>query len=211
MFLDREDAGQKLALEIEKSLKGAEVMLFAIPNGGVAVALPVFKRLKVPFDLVIPRKIPIPTNTEAGFGAVGPDGTIVLNDALAKSLQLTAQEIDDLARVVTTEIKRRDTSYRQTRPYPDLSGKHAVLIDDGLASGYTMIAAIRFLRTRNPEKIVVAVPVTSDQAAKLVEKEADQFIALHRDYLPLFAVASFYKHWKDLTDEEVISLLQTLK
>jgi putative phosphoribosyl transferase len=206
LFEDRTDAGRKLA---ERLLDYAnrDAVVLAVPRGGVPVGIEVARRLKAKFDVIIPRKIPIPWNPEAGFGAVTEDGTIVLNQRMVRSLGLTRQEIEKAAEDVRQEVIRRAREFRGDRSAPEIFGRPVILVDDGLASGYTMLAAIESVRKHEPSEVVVAVPVASGGAARLVRPKADDLVAiLVSERLP-FAVASFYWHWSDLTDEEVMVFL----
>ena len=202
-FFDRLEAGKELSFSLLK-FKGEDVLVLAVPRGGVPVGFEVAKALKVPLDVIVSRKIPIPWNTEAGFGAVAPDGTLVLNEPLTSRLGLDEEEIDRLAKEVEEEIRRREKIYRGERPFPTLEGKIVIPVDDGLASGITMLAALRFIKKQKPEKVIVAIPVASGSAVRLLSPEVDELISLyiHPEHLS-FAVASFYQHWRDLTDEEV--------
>lgn len=206
IFLNRESAGRELAKKLEK-YKDKEVIILAIPRGGVPVGYQVAKFLNKKLDVVIPRKLPIPYEPEAGFGAVTSDGTIVLNERLVKEIGIEEDEIKRIANEVIKEIKRREKVYRKDRPFPDLKNKTAIIIDDGLASGYTMIAAIKMIRKFKPQKITVAVPTCSYSAYKEVKKAADEIVSLVVSKEVVFAVANFYEEWTEMTDEEVVRYL----
>lgn len=206
-FRDRADAGRRLAERLGQ-YQGGEVIVVAIPRGGIPVAIEVAGRLGVPLDVVIPRKIAIPFNPEAGYGAVTEDGTIVLNEPLVNRLGLTEQEIQHGAEQVQAEIARRSAIYRAKLEVLSVEGKTAIIIDDGLASGFTMTAAIKSIQRRRAGKIVVAVPVASGTAYDLVKPLAGELVCLVVARVYHFAVASFYQHWYDLTDEEVLEYLE---
>ena len=207
LFRDRTDAGRRLAERLLK-YESRGTVVFAIPRGGVPVGFEVARRLKAQFDIVIPRKIPIPWSPEAGFGAITADGTMVLNEHMVRSLGLEEEEIEQAAEEVRWEIVRRTKEYRGDRPPPDVEGRPVILVDDGLASGYTMLAAIESLRKHSPSSIVVAVPVASSGAARIVSPKADKLVALVVSHRLPFAVASFYMKWRDLTDEDVLVYLK---
>lgn len=207
LFQNRTDGGRRLAEKLSQ-YQGSEVIVFAIPRGGVPVAIEVAEKLSSPLDIVVPRKITIPYNPEAGYGAVTEDGTIVLNEPLVKQLGLTERQIQHQAEEVRAEITRRSALYRGKLQVPSVHGKTAIIIDDGLASGFTMTAAIKSLQQRKAAKIVVAVPVASGRAYDLVKPLADELVCLVIARTYYFAVASFYHHWYDLTDGEVIKYLQ---
>ncbi len=157
---------------------------------------------------MIPRKLPIPSNTEAGFGAITADGSKVLNDDLISYVGLTDAEINGIAGNVLEEVKRREKKYRGDKPFPDLGARIAIVVDDGLATGYTALAAIDYVRKRRPKKVVMAVPVASKNAEMLVKSKVDEYICPLTSNRPWFAVASFYERFSDLTDEEVLNCLK---
>lgn len=206
IFKDREEAGKILAEKLAEYKEDAIVL--AIPRGGVPVAYRISKKINAPLDVVVVRKIPIPSDPEAGFGAVTADGTIVLNEPLVSYLRLEPREIEFLARKVMMEVSRRIKKYRKEKPFPEITGKNVIVVDDGLASGFTMLAALKYLKKFNPRKIIIAVPTASARAIEVVEPEADEIVNLISDDRPFFAVASFYESFPDLTDEEVIEYLE---
>jgi len=183
-------------------------VLLALPAGGVPVGYEVAKQLGLTLDLAIVRKIQIPWNTEAGFGAVAWDGSVVLNEALVKELTLTPRQIEESISLAKLIMSERVRKFRGDRSFPDIRGKAVALIDDGLASGYTMLAAIDSVRKKKPRKLVVAVPTGSTGAIQLVSSRADLVICLNVRSGPIFAVADAYEHWYDLTDEEVLQYLK---
>lgn len=206
LYKNRLEAGKKLAKKLKK-YKGKDVFVFAIPRGGVPVAYEVAKFLEIPLDVIAVRKIPIPWNPEAGFGAVASDGTLYLNEEMVADLNLDQKTIKKLADEVLEEIKRREEKYRGQKPFPKIKNKTVIVIDDGLASGYTMMAAVNFLKKQKPAKIIVASPTISEGAHNEVKPLVDELISLfiQKDYP--YAVASFYEEWYDLTDEEVMNYL----
>lgn len=206
VFRDRVDAGKQLA---EKLLQysGGKAIVLALPRGGVPVAIEVAERLDLPLDVVVPHKLPVPYNTGAGYGAVNEDGGIVLNELLVEQLRLPRQQIEQQVKEVHTEIVRRAAAYRGNQPFPPLEGKTAIIVDDGLASGFTMLAAIKSVKWRKVARTVVAVPVASGNAYDRVRVFADEVECLAIARLYPFAVAGFYENWYDLTDEEVINYL----
>ncbi|MGZ4913384.1 MAG: phosphoribosyltransferase [Halobacteriota archaeon] len=207
MYKDRIQAGQVLAGLLLERFEGQEAVVLAIPRGGVQVAYPIALSLRALLDLVIPRKLPVPHNIEAGFGAITADGSRVLNDDLIIYLGLTDDQIDDISTRVLTEVKRRDEHYRGNKPFPDLKNRLAIIVDDGLATGYTALAAIKFVKRRQPERTILAVPVASLGAERLVKPEVDEYMCPLTSDTPWFAVASFYERFYDLTDDEVLDCL----
>lgn len=202
------DAGRRLAEGLAQ-YKGDEVVVFAVPRGGVPVAIEVADKLGAPLDIVVPRKIPIPFNPEAGYGAVSEEGILVLNEPLVNELGLTRRQIERQAEEVRIEIARRIAVYRRNLEAHSVEGKTAIIIDDGLASGFTMAAAIKSMQQRKAARITVAVPVASWSAYDMVKPLADELVCLIVGRIPRFAVASFYRRWHDLTDEEVLEYLET--
>jgi len=206
LFRDRRDAGRRLAERL-LDYEGRDAVALAIPRGGVPVGVEVAKRLGAQLDVIVPRKIPIPWNPEAGMGAITADGTMVLNESMVRSLGLSKEEIEHAADEVRQEVIRRTETYRAGRAEPEIAGKPVILVDDGLASGYTMLAAIEFLRKQSPSSVVVAVPVASQGAARLIGPKVDELVALIVSERLPFAVADFYLEWRDLTDDEVLAYL----
>ena len=210
MFKDRLHAGRELAKKL-REYRGRDVIVLAIPRGGVPVAYSIALELDAVLDVIVPRKIPIPWNPEAGFGAVTVDGEIVLNKDLVDRIGLEDDEIKELAGPVIEEIKRRIRIYRGDKKFLDLGGETVIIVDDGLASGYTMLSAIKSVRRRNPEGLVVAVPVSPLSSVNLIEPLVDDFVCLVVEDAFSFAVASFYDEFPDLGDDEVIQYLTLAK
>ena len=206
-FENRQDAGRQLAEKLGE-YKDQSVVVLAIPNGGVPVALEVASALKADLDLIICRKIPLPLTPEGGFGACADDGTIILNEEIVKRVGLSRQQIEYEASKVRAEIKRRSLLHKGDRPLVGISGKIVILMDDGLASGITMMAAVESVRHRRPKGIVVAVPCASAVAVKQLERVTDKVVTCITGYMPRFAVADFYRHWYDVSDDEVVQYLR---
>ncbi len=207
IFESRYDAGRQLASKLGE-YKKQPVVVLAIPNGGLPVALQVALALGANLDLVISRKIPIPLRPEGGFGAVTDDGTIIFNQEVLKKLGLSDQQINYQVSQVRNDIQKRSLLYRGSRPLSVVSDKIAIVVDDGLASGYTMMAAVESVRRRHPKRIVVAVPTASATAVKQVEKLADRVITVVTTFSPGFYVSDFYRYWNVLSDEEGLKCLR---
>jgi putative phosphoribosyl transferase len=207
MYKDRIQAGRALA-DLLARYDDQPTVVLAIPRGGVEVAFPIATRLHAPFDLVIPRKLPIPTNPEAGFGAITADGSKVLNDDLISYVGLTDAEIDEISERVLEEVKRRERKYRGDKSFLQLADRIAIIVDDGLATGYTALAAIDYVRKRHPKRLILAVPVASKGAEMLVKSQVDEYVCPLTSNRPWFAVASFYERFSDLTDDEVLTCLK---
>ncbi len=206
IFDNRHDAGRQLAEKLNE-YSNHSVVVMAIPNGGVPVALEVAGALNAGFGLVISRKIPSPLNPEAGFGAIADDGTIILNDEAAKRIGLNRQQVEYEAGKVRAEIRQRSLLYKGDRPLVSVNGKTAIVIDDGLASGVTMMAAVESVRHRRPREIVVAVPCASAIALKQLERVADKVVTCATGFMPTFYVSDFYRQWYDVSNDEVVRYL----
>lgn len=210
VFRDRHEAGNALARSLE-SFRRKDAIVLAIPSGGVPIGLAIAAHLNLPIDLLIIRKLPIPGNLEAGFGAISLEGDMVLNQAMVRMLSLRDDEIEEQAESVREELKARERIFRGNRPGADLKGRTVILTDDGLASGYTMMTAVRMVRRQKPKKIVIAVPTASLQTIDLLARETDQIICLNVRTGRYFAVAEAYRNWHDLSREEVVDLLKAHK
>jgi predicted phosphoribosyltransferase len=206
VFEDRRDAGRRLAgfLDI---YQGSNAILLAVPSGGVPVAAEAARLLSLPLDLLIVRKLQIPFNPEAGFGAMAISGEILLNDELVESLGLGKEVISAAIKATKDVLERRNILFREGRPLPSCRGKTTIIVDDGLASGYTMRVAARWVRGIEPEKVIVAVPTGSERTVALLRREVDEIVCLNVRGGYRFAVAEAYRHWHDLSDEEVLKIM----
>lgn len=207
MFRNRETAGRALFGLLQK-YQGHDVVVLGIPRGGVAVGFALARELHAPLDIVTVRKLPLPQQAEAGFGAIGVDGGVVLNEALVRRFRLTQREVDAIVVDVRREVERREQEYRQGRAPLSLNGKVSIVVDDGLASGYTMLAAIGSVLARGPKRIAIAVPCASAEALGIVRSRAQELYCIARSDEPVFAVASFYDEFPEMTDDEVRAYLE---
>lgn len=203
-FKDREDAGRRLA-EALSGYRGGDTVVYALPRGGVVLGYEIARILRAPLDLIITRKIGYPGNEECAVCAVAEDGDMICDSSGVSMVDpewLKAQ-----AEKERLEAVRRRQAYLKGRAPLAVDGKTAIIIDDGVATGLTIILAIRELKHREPKKIVVAVPVASEQAAEMIRQEADELVALD---IPAYfaAVGAYYDSFPQLTDEEVISLME---
>ncbi|MEP7226331.1 MAG: phosphoribosyltransferase [Gemmatimonadales bacterium] len=207
LFRDRTEAGQVLAARLEKYAGKPDVIVLALPRGGVPVAYEVARALHAPMDIFVVRKLGIPGQEELAMGAVATGGVRVLNDQVVRGLSIPDYVIDAVVRWETEELKRRERVYRGDRPPPDVRGKTVVLVDDGLATGSTMLAAVRALRQQGPARIVVAVPVASPDTCELLKAHVDEVVCAATPE-PFYAVGLWYRDFSQTTDEEVRELLQ---
>ena len=207
MFRDRKEAGKKLALELDK-YKNKNVLVLAIPRGGVEVGLEVASHLNSDFDILVSRKLPIPYNPEAGFGAIAEDGSIYLNkDAYS---WVGKDDIERIKKEQIIEIKRRIDVLRGGKPLTQVRGRKVILVDDGLAMGSTMYASVEYCRNKKAEKVIVAVPVSGKDVFYEIKQLVDEAYVLEMPY-NFMAVAQSYLYWTDVTDEDVIELMKKWK
>lgn len=205
MFKDQISAGEKLAEEL-KEYKNA--IILAIPRGGVATGSAVARKLSLPLDVIVTHKIPAPDNLELAIGAVGEtEGSLWLNKKLVRELGVPRDDIEEEIKIQKLEIKRRERLYRAGKEPIDLENKVVILVDDGLATGATMMAAAREVRNMKAGKVVVAVPVAPAETVERLKAEVDEVICLETPSL-FFAVGQWYEDFKQYNDEEVIKFLK---
>ena len=206
-FKDRYDAGRHLAERLEKYVGRNDVIVLGLPRGGVPVAYEIARRLQLPLDVFIVRKLGVPGFEELAVGAIASGDVRVLNEDVLRFLPNAEQIIETATARERVELERRETLYRGNRPPPELRGRTVILVDDGLATGATMRAAVRALRERGAAHIVVAVPVGAPDTCREFEKEVDETIcAIAPESFQ--AVGQFYEDFSQTTDDEVRELLQ---
>ena len=205
-FPNRAEAGRLLGTKLSKYSGRDDVIVLGLPRGGVPVAYEVARTLRVPLDVFIVRKLGVPGFEELAVGAIASGGVRVLNEEVANALPNRDQIIEAVTKRETAELERREREYRDGRPAPELAGKTVILIDDGLATGATMRAAVRALRQRGVARIVVAVPVGPPETCKEFEDEADEVVCASA---PEFfqAVGQYYEDFSQTSDDEVRELL----
>ena len=206
-FRDRAEAGRHLASQLTEYAGRDDVLVLALPRGGVPVAYEVARALSAQLDIFLVRKLGVPGHEELAMGAIASGGVRVLNNDVVDYLQIPKEVIDEVAEVETQELKRRAREYRGDRPEPEVQGKTVILIDDGLATGSTMRAAAAALRQKNPAKIVVAVPVSAPQTCNEYRMGVDEIICVATPE-PFYGVGQWYLDFSQTTDEEVRDLLQ---
>ena len=209
MFKDRQDAGKALAEEIANSLdlEPSNVTIFGIPRGGVVLADIVATKLSCDFDIVIPRKLGAPHNEELAIGAVMQDGTSYINQYLVKALRISSEYIESEKNRQADEIKRRFGLYRNPNLPYKIKDRITILVDDGIATGATIVASAGWLRKHGPRSVVVAAPVAPVQSVSLLESEADSIVILNtpRDF---GSVGEFYSDFEAVTDDEVVEIMK---
>ncbi|MFA5881986.1 MAG: phosphoribosyltransferase family protein, partial [Eubacteriales bacterium] len=201
-FENRKDAGEKLSRVLQK-YKNEDTVILGIPRGGVVLAAEVAKNLGTPFDVIIPRKIGAPHNPEVAIGAVTQDGTVIKDEAMVQLLGISDNQIEILANKVAGEISRRVNAYRGGRPGLELAGKTVIVVDDGIATGFTVQAALKSVRNMDPRRLVLAVPVMPADKVRLLRDKVDELVYLHAPEL-FYAVGQFYMEFDQVSDQEVI-------
>ena len=205
-FRDRREAGRLLATKLAAYANRPDVIVLALPRGGVPVAYEVARALDAPLDIFLVRKLGVPGYEELAMGAIATGGVRVLNDQLVGGLRIPDYIVDEVAASEQQELARRERLYRGDRPAPDVRGRTVILVDDGLATGATMLAAVKALRQQQPARIVVAVPTASPETCEQLRAEVDDIICAITPE-PFHAVGLWYEDFSQTTDEEVRDLL----
>lgn len=208
MFKDRKEAGEKLADKLEK-YKGSDTVVYALPRGGVVVAVEIAKVLNCPLDILVSRKIGHPFSPEYAIGAIAPDGHSIFNENEKREIE--PKELEKIVNKEMTEAKRRDTAYVGKRGHIGAQDKIAIIVDDGIATGLTMKLAVKEIRHQNPQKIIVVIPVLPKDAALLLRKEVDEVISILEDENYLGAVGSYYEYFPQIEDNEVVEIMEKYK
>jgi predicted phosphoribosyltransferase len=207
LFLDRRQAGRKLATRLGKYAGRHDVIVLALPRGGIHVGFEVAQALAAPLDVFVVRKLGVPGHEELAMGAIASGGALSINHDVVSALSISKRELNDVAEAEAAEVKWRERLYREGRPPPELHGKTVLVVDDGLATGSTMFAAILALRELGPARIVVAVPVAPSLTSQEMEAQADEVVCLATPE-PFFSVGQFYENFDQTTNDEVRSLLR---
>lgn len=206
IFGDRVDAGRRLAEKLRAYANREDVVVLGIPRGGVPVAFEVAAALNAPLDVFLSRKLGVPGQEELAFGAVATGGVRVLDQELIEAVGISKQEIEQITQKVRAELERRERVYRGARPPLNLEGKVAILIDDGIATGSSMRAAINALRQLKPARVVVAVPVAPLSTCNRLKSDVDELICVHMPE-SFYAIGQFYADFSQVADEEVTNLI----
>lgn len=207
LFKDRTHAGRKLAEKLAQYANRPDVLVLAIPRGGVLVAAEVAARLSVPLDVFLLRKLGVPDFEELAFGAIASGGVCFLDRDMIDALGMSESDVKQVLSVEQKELKRREIAFRGNRPLPDLKKKTVIVVDDGIATGASMRAGIQALRQLQPKKIVVAVPVAPQRSCVLLNSEVDELVCFQTP--PSFrAIGQFYEDFEQVSDEEVLAALE---
>lgn len=207
LYRDRREAGRFLARQLTDYTDRPDVLVLALPRGGVPVAYEVARELHAPLDVFLVRKLGVPGHEELALGAIASGGVRVLSEDVVRALGISEDVVATIAAKELQELKRRERAYRGNRPAPDVRGKTVILIDDGLATGSTMRAAVAALRRQEPARIVVAVPVGAAETCAELQGEADEAVCAQTPD-PFYAVGLWYRDFSQTTDEEVRELLE---
>lgn len=207
LFRDRSEAGRLLGLQLKNRFAGQDVVVLALPRGGVPVGLEVAQALNAPLDVLVVRKLGAPGEEELAMGAIASGGVRIWNWEVVDALGIQLPQMDAIAEQAAVELARREQAYRGDRERVELRGKTVILVDDGLATGSTMRAAVAAVRQQSPKQVVVAVPVAAQTTCNALQKEADECVC---SYTPLhfYAVGQWYQNFAQTSDEEVHELLE---
>ncbi|MGD1071378.1 MAG: phosphoribosyltransferase [Bryobacteraceae bacterium] len=205
-FEDRREAGRLLAAELARRDLGHNAVVLALTRGGVPVGFAVADRLHLPLDIIVARKLGVPWQPELAMGAIAGK-TRILDDRMIRELGIADEDVEAIVEREQAEMKRREELYRGGNPALGLSRKSAILVDDGLATGNTMVAAVRHVRSLHPARVIVAVPVGSKQASNHLRKEADEVVCLAIPEI-FYAVGEWYRDFRQISDAEVCDLLR---
>jgi predicted phosphoribosyltransferase len=205
-FNDRTEAGELLAQKLMRYAKRDDVIVLALPRGGVPVGYIVARELQVPLDILLVRKLGFPGQEEFAMGAIASGGVYVLHDDVVKRYGISMAEIEAVKQRELREIERREIAYRANRPAPQLQGRVVIVVDDGIATGATMFAAVKCLRQSRPARIVAAVPLAPPDTCQQLKSKVDEIVCLSMPE-PFHAVGTWYKNFGQTSDEEVKSLL----
>jgi putative phosphoribosyl transferase len=206
VFQDRVDAGRRLASELGAYANREDVIVLGIPRGGVPVAFEVAKALNAQLDIFLSRKLGVPGQEELAFGAIASGGVRVLDREIIEAVGISEQDIEQITEKVKKELERRERVYRGGRPPLKLEGRTVLLVDDGIATGSSMRAAIHALRQMKPARIVIGVPVAPLSTCHRLKAEVDEFICVHMPEF-FYAIGQFYTDFSQVADEEVTDLL----
>ena len=207
IYRDRTEAGKRLAAQLTDYADRSDVLVLALPRGGVPVAYEVAKALNAPLDIFLVRKLGVPGHEELAMGAIASGGVRVINNNVVDYLRIPRKVIDAVAADEQRELERRESAYRGHRPAPDVRGRTVILVDDGLATGSTMRAAAAALRKQQPARLIVAVTVSSPQTCDEFREEVDEIVCAVTPE-PFRGVGQWYEDFSQTTDEEVRDLLE---
>jgi putative phosphoribosyl transferase len=207
IFRDRQDAGRQLANQLHPLADRDDVTVLGIPRGGLSVAFEIAKNLNAPLDIFLSRKLGVPGQEELAFGAIAAGGGRFLDEATIRATRVSEQQIEQISRTVEETLQQRASLYRGNRPPLNVQGRTVILVDDGIATGASMYAAINALQQMHPGKLIVAVPVAPASTVYWLSRRVDEFVCLDAPE-DFYAVGQFYESFTQVEDHEVIDLLQ---
>lgn len=206
IFKNREAAGKRLAEQLRSWADDENAIVLAIPRGGIEIGYPIARELNLPLDLLLTRKLGVPGQEELAFGAIAAGGVRFLNSFLVEMSGITPEEVERITKEALELLQKRESLYRANRPPLNVSGKTVILVDDGVATGATVTAALQALRQMRPARVIVAIPVASPSTCDILSRLADELVCLQRP--PDFeAVGQFYREFPQVTDAELVGLL----
>jgi putative phosphoribosyl transferase len=209
LFENRKDAGQKLSKSLKKYQRD-DLIVFGLARGGIPVAFEVAKEFNKPLDVIIVRKLGLIDQPELGFGAIAPENVMILNSKIVDIYNVTSREIEYVKQKEEEKILKRMLQYRKNKIDYDLENKVALLIDDGIATGITTLVAIKYIKKFNPKRIIVASPICASGAIEAIKSETDDFICQYSSN-NFSGISEFYKEFAQISDEEVVAMLNTSK
>jgi putative phosphoribosyl transferase len=205
-FINRKDAGQQLARHLGRYIDQTDVLVLGLPRGGIPVGAEIAKLLHAPLDVFLVRKLGVPGQEELAMGAIASGGVRVLNEEVIRQIGITSETIEQVTQIERAELKRREEAYRGDRPTLDARGKTVILVDDGLATGASMYAALLAIREQHPARIVVAVPVAAPETFHAFQALVDEMICALTP-TPFYGVGAWYEDFSQVSDEQVRALL----
>ncbi|TFF91110.1 phosphoribosyltransferase [Candidatus Thorarchaeota archaeon] len=211
IYENRQQAGRVLSEKLDQIGFQSDLLILAIPNGGLPVAAQIAELIGALLDAIIVRKLQVPGNPEAGFGSLTSFGSVILNEALVRRLRLSDKQVRNAVKRTENQVRRRQAAYGGLIGIHEPEGKDVILVDDGLASGYTMLAAVESVRQQGPDTITVAVPTSSAGAAERVRNTVERLVCPRIESGFVFAVANAYQNWYDVSDAEAKEVLQRFR
>ncbi|EKD53808.1 MAG: Phosphoribosyltransferase [uncultured bacterium] len=209
-FFDREAAGKVLAEQLKEYAKKPNTLILALPRGGVPVAYEIAKALSLPLDVFIVRKLGVPGHEELAMGAIAMGGAVIFNEDIVKSLHISKFDIQQAIQAEQQELERRELLYRDRQELPEITGKTIILVDDGIATGATLRAAIQSLKQKKPRHIIVAAPVAAFSTCEELKNEVDEIVCPFKAE-NFYAVGVWYEHFPQTSDKEVSALLKKVR
>lgn len=207
LFADRQTAGRELGEHLRNEIGGNDLLVLALPRGGVAVGYEVAQALDCPLDVLVVRKLGVPGQEELAMGAMAAGGARVINESLVQKIGLAEQEVEEIARSEENELDKRVRRWRGDRPVPSIRGKQVIVVDDGVATGASMSVALQVVRSQEPAELIAALPVAPADAYRNLEPNVDELICL-RTPDPFISVGSHYRDFSEVTDAQVTEFLE---